>query len=117
MGSIYFKALPNPLVYVNRLFVSKGYNVAFEFVWVFVTTLEKSCVSLTGTQNFFPCVLAHFLHYHLIERHKMTPKLSNLFSRLGRHSFRSFIRRPDSITIWPLWVRSDAPPRPGGRQK
>ena len=53
MGSIYVKALPNPLVYVNRLYVSKGYNVAFEFVWVFVTTLEKSCVSQTGTQNFF----------------------------------------------------------------
>ena len=40
----------------------------------------------------FPCVLAHFLHYHLLGRHTMTPKLYSLFSRLGRHSFRSFIR-------------------------
>ena len=40
----------------------------------------------------FQCVLAHFLHYHLLGRHTMTPKLYSLFSRLGRHSFRSFIR-------------------------
>ena len=40
----------------------------------------------------FPCVLAHFLHYHLLGRHTMTPKLYSLFSRLGRHSLRSFIR-------------------------
>ena len=55
MGNIYVKALPNPLVYGNRLYVSKGYNVAFEFVWVFVTTLEKSCVPLAGTRNFSLC--------------------------------------------------------------
>ena len=53
MGNIYVKALPNPLLYGNRLYVSKGYNVAFEFVWVFVTTLEESCVPLAGTRNFF----------------------------------------------------------------
>ena len=34
------------------LYVSKGYNVAFEFVSVFITTLKKFCVPLTGTQNF-----------------------------------------------------------------
>ena len=47
------KGLLNPLLYGNRLYVSKGYNVAFEFVWVFVTTLEESCVPLAGTRNFF----------------------------------------------------------------
>ena len=56
------------------LYVSKGYNVAFEFVLVFMATLEKCCIPLTGTQN-FSCVLAHCLPYHLLGRHKLTPKL------------------------------------------
>ena len=37
------------------LYVSKGYNVAFKFVLVFMATLEKFCTPLTGTQNFSLC--------------------------------------------------------------
>ena len=64
----------SPSVTGDYLYVNKGYNVAFEFVWVFLTTLEKFCVPLTATQH-FPCLLAHCLHYHLLGRHKMRPKL------------------------------------------
>ena len=119
-SNIYVKALPSPL-WCGTVFMSVK-----DITWLLNSFRSswrpwKNFVYHKLVHKIFPRVLAHCLLYYLLGRHKMTPKLSRilpfqLFGSFGLIFFQIF-HSMDSDTFWSFWIRADALPRRGGRQK